>query len=93
MATTGRIKSDAACNGTDRRRRQMELGKHRDDSGTHTGAVMAIPAGLSIHEREESDGVARPDPAQRLAAAGEDGCDDELQASTSEPSSRVEGAP
>ena len=50
----------------------MQLGEHRQQSGALGGLVVAEGARLSSHEREQGDGVARPESAQRLAAARRD---------------------
>src|SRR4051794_21352771 len=55
--------------------------------------VVAVAARLAVHEWEQCDRVALPDAQQRLATAGRNRSDHELEAAALERQRRVEGAP
>src|SRR6266545_7429036 len=93
MTATGQLEIDPACNRLDRGRCLMELGEHRDDSRTLLGtAVLAKPAGSTFHEREQGDGVARPNSTHRFAVARQDRCHNEAETRIAERNGGVECA-
>src|SRR6266550_6173798 len=75
LATTGQFDTRRSCHGSSRRGGSMELGEHLRDGSPLNRVVVAKPACLSGHEREQRDGVALPDSTQRLAAVRGDRCD------------------
>ena len=89
-AAAGQLETDGA-HGADGSR-MVQLGEHRDDSGTRAGLVRSPAAALAVHEGKDRDRVALSDPPQRLAAARRDRRDDELEPGLPERDGGVEGA-
>src|SRR5438445_2742722 len=93
IAATGQVEVDPACNRIDRGCCLMELGEHRDNSRTLPGGgVLELPARLTFHEREEGDGVARPNSTHRFAVGRADWCDHEAEACIAEGNGTAECA-
>src|SRR5712691_10383988 len=71
----------------------MELGKHCENSCTLLrGVVIKMPSGSTVHQREQGDGVTRPDSTHRFAVAREDRREHEVEAGVAEGNRAAECA-
>ena len=68
----------------------MELGDHCHESSAFGGVVTAEGARPSVDEREQSDGVLRPESTHRLAACRRDRRSHEAEAAVAKGNRRVE---